>query len=577
MTGPRWASLLPRRLTAGWLACAAALAGVSAAAASLGPTSLLTQIFYEEQDVPVALAVAALLLALSAVPARWAPRLPARPRPGRVLAATAGLSALAAFAGWFLVMRGYPLSTDEFMAGFDADILREGRLFATVPEAWRDLRYPLQPQFILLARDGASWTSSYLPVNAMALALFDRLGSQALAGAVWTLVTIGAIWSLARRFWPDRPEANIVAVVLLATGAQFLFGAMTPYAMSAHLALNMVWLWLFLRDTRLSHMGAVAVAFAACGLHQVVFHPLFAAPFLLELLIARRWGRAAFYAFAYAVIGLFWISYWNVVMPISVGQDTGSGLEVWIAKARDVADNFNATAFGLMAKNLLRFLTWQNPLLPVLALAAAVPAWRLGAPFRPMVLGLIGMIAVVFAIMPYQGHGWGYRYLHGYLGTLALLATLGWVRAADAMTPERRRAAGVAFAAFAVLSAAVLLPWRAVQARGFIRPWAEAEAAIERAEDVEVVIVDAAGMFFAADLVRNDPWLTNAPKAMDLVVMREAHIRAVCARYSVAVFDKESGSGLRPVVYPRRNLERLAENRRLMRELGCGDRRVMVP
>jgi hypothetical protein len=39
--------------------------------------------------------------------------------------------------------------------------------------------------------------------------------------------------------------------------------SMTPYAMSAHLALNLVWLWLFLRNTAASHAGAIAVGFLA--------------------------------------------------------------------------------------------------------------------------------------------------------------------------------------------------------------------------------------------------------------------------------------------------------------------------
>jgi hypothetical protein len=574
-------TLWPANLTMAWFGCILAVVLLSVVATFFDAAPGIADVFMKEQDLAVAVATAIVLLMLRSIPASWAPvdrlaALGARLTPRPVVVTAAAFAAVVGVAGWFLVMRGYPLSTDEFMAGFDAGIFRMGRLFATVPAEWGALRFPIQPQFVLLAQDGASWSSSYLPVNAMALALFDRLGSQALAGAFWALVTVAAVWSLARRFWPERPAAHIVAVVLLVTGAQFLFGGMTRYAMSAHLALNMVWLWLFLRNTRLSHMGAVVVAFAACGLHQVVFHPLFAGPFLLELLLARRWGRAAFYALAYAFIGLFWISYWNMVMPIAAGQATGTGLEVWIVKAKDALDNFNATSMGMMAKNLLRFLTWQNPLLPALAVVAAIPAWKLGNPFRPMVLGLIGMLAVVFAIMPYQGHGWGYRYLHGYLGTMALLAALGWMRASDAMTPERRRAAGVGFAVVAAFCVLVLLPWRAVQAGGFIRPWVEAERAIQGAKDVDVVIVDATGMWFAADLVRNDPWLTNAPKVMDLVVMREAHIRAVCSRYSVAVFDRASGSDLRPVTYPRRNLVRLAENRRLMRELGCGNRRVVV-
>jgi hypothetical protein len=33
----------------------------------------------------------------------------------------------------------------------------------------------------------------------------------------------------------------------------------------------------------------------------------------------------------------------------------------------------------------------------------------------------------MFILLPYQGHGWGYRYLHGLIGSLSLLAGYGWI------------------------------------------------------------------------------------------------------------------------------------------------------
>ena len=82
----------------------------------------------------------------------------------------------------------------------------------------------------------------------------------------------------------------MISVILLASSAQFLIAAMTPYAVTTHLCLNLVWLWLFLRDRWWGHLAAVLVAFVASGLHQVAFHPLFAAPFVFSLLFTRRWS-----------------------------------------------------------------------------------------------------------------------------------------------------------------------------------------------------------------------------------------------------------------------------------------------
>ena len=38
----------------------------------------------------------------------------------------------------------------------------------------------------------------------------------------------------------------------------------------------------------IGHAGAIAVGAVACGLHQIVFHPLFVAPFILHLWFHKR-------------------------------------------------------------------------------------------------------------------------------------------------------------------------------------------------------------------------------------------------------------------------------------------------
>src|SRR5262249_54981748 len=149
-----------------------------------------------------------------------------------------------------------------------------GQLFAPVPSEWRpDLR-ALQTDFLFKPSGNTAWTAGYLPVNAALLALASRVGAQSLLGPLWAAITVIATCGVGPRLWPDRPDRALVATVLLSTSAHFLFTAMTTYAMSAHLALDMVWLWLFLRPGRLTALGAVAVGFLATGLHQVVFHPL---------------------------------------------------------------------------------------------------------------------------------------------------------------------------------------------------------------------------------------------------------------------------------------------------------------
>src|SRR5262249_8834667 len=124
-------------------------------------------------------------------------------------------------------------------------------------------------------------------------------------------------WAVARRLWPERPSLALMAAALLGTSSQLIVTGMTAYAMPAHLALNLAWLWLFLRGGRLGHAGALIVGFFTCGIHQVVFHPVFAAPFILQLWLDRRWALAALYTAAYGAFGLFWIEYYPIALAVS--------------------------------------------------------------------------------------------------------------------------------------------------------------------------------------------------------------------------------------------------------------------
>src|SRR6185503_4596412 len=90
--------------------------------------------------------------------------------------------------------------------------------------------------------------------------------------------------------------------------------------MSAHLAFNLLWLWCFLRGDRRGDCGALVFGFVATGLHQLLFHPLFVAPFIARLWFSGERWRALVYMAAYSMIGLFWVSYWQIVLA---GSGTG--------------------------------------------------------------------------------------------------------------------------------------------------------------------------------------------------------------------------------------------------------------
>ena len=532
---------------------------------------LLSNYFAYTQDLIAAPAIILFLLAMACV--RRAPRLPRVGSRGTILCVSAmAIVGVAAFAGAHFLFGGFPLSRDEYMADFDARILAGGAPFAWVSAPWRSMLAALQPDFLFRTADGAFWSSAYLPGNAAIRALFDQLGIRSMASPALAAAVAGLVYAVARKLEPDDPGFAAVALLLFATSAQFLLTAMTPYAMTAHLALNLAWLWLALHDRRWSIALAVGVSFLACGLHQVLFHPLFVAPFLPWLWLTGRRHAAMFYAAAIACFALFWFSYWSVAVAAAapgsaLGGVAGAPL---VDRVEDLVGNaMRSLTFVLAGDNLLRLLTWQNPLLWVLV-AAGLLCWRrLPSVAWSLLGGIVLTTGAMLVLMPYQGHGWGYRYLHGLLGSFALLAAYGWKAIAASGEGDRQRLHGW-LAASVVFSLAILLPLRAYQAAAFVRPYRDADAALSRIP-TDVLIIESAGRWYATDLVRNDPHLTNRPLRLLAAKLTRRDAAAVCRHYRVRVIGPSSPelSGLRLVAF---RGERAAGERRLraLAGLGCG-------
>jgi len=571
-----------------WLGVSVFLVGLAALDTLFEIDELATYVSYRIEDLPILLVLGFAACVLIAAPglahgiadglqgaARvidpiliWVARRP----PWALAMLMAAACTLAAICGTYLVFQGYAFSIDEFMATFDAEIFRHGTPIALIPSRWRAYAPALQPLFILPTLGGTRWVSTYLPVNAAFLALGKLAGAETLVSAMWAGTSVIAVFAVARRLWPDRPGRALIAAGLLATSSQFLITAMTEFAMPAHLALNLVWLWLFLRGGKIGNAGAIAVAFLACGLHQLIFHPLFAAPFILQLWLDRRWRTGALYTGAYAAIGLFWAFYWSFALHWVGGASQSAsavGGSYFASRAIAVVTAFDPMTFGLMAKNLIRLMTWQNLLTVPLALPVAGAALRAKGNLRALLLGLILTIVAMFVLMPFQGYGWGYRYLHGFLGSLCLLAAWGWSRLTDDLTASEGRVARAGFVAAAIVALLVLGPIRAWQAHSWVRPYAAASAAISHAR-TQLVFVDRTGIGYGRHLVRNDPYLRNWPKVMSLDVLDEAGVRDLCSRYSVSIFDQTDATRFGvPTIYEPQTKQAKAM-RILMTRISCG-------
>lgn len=492
----------------------------------------------------------------------------------RATAAAAAVAVLAAaIAGYYVAFHGYAATLDENLANFDAAIFRAGHLMGPVPQGWRPFATALMPRFVMDVPDGAAYISTYLPVNAMLRAVVGLLIDPAWTSPLLAGGAVILVFAIGRRLWPAHPAAAAVSAVVLASSSQLVVTAMTSYAMTAHLALNLLWLWLFLRDDRIGHAGALGTGFFAAGIHQLAFHPLFVAPFVLRLWEARRWRLALYYTLGYALICLFWMDYWQLLLDwehLRAPWHAGAGVTFFALRALAGLGHLGWGSFGLMLLNLLRLAAWQNPLLLPLA-CVGCGAWRKQQGIaRELAAGIIYTTLVMLVIMPDQGPGWGYRYLHGCLGSLALLAGYGWIALSERANRDET-AVLHSVLAVAVAAAVVLLPVHAEQAHEYVMPFVRAHEAIMRAP-TDLVIADKTGLLDIETLIRNDPRLLNRPKVLDLSDLTSADLAYLCRHYSISLFDATQALplGIPTADEHRADFPALRRGRAALARLKCG-------
>ncbi len=517
----------------------------------------LAVLLFLDQDLP-ALLGALLLLALCAPFAEGkGPRLP--PPTARVIVPLIVLLGIAAWAGHYALFQDYAVSRDEEVARFAAAYMREGMFARPIPVQWEPYRRAIMPEFFSPFGAADYWTAAYLPVNSAIQALFWQLGDPNLAGPVLLVAGLFALWRVARHLMPDRPDAIWVTMLLGCTSSQLWVTAMTPYAMTGHFALNMIWLALVLRGGWLGHGSAGLVALLAAGLHQWHFPPLFIAPFILWMLLARRWAVAAFHLLTLVAIVVVWAKLWPGFLLHALGAPAD------VRPSAGVADKVGSLFQRLGDRwqplvNLSRYAAWNNILMVPLA-ALGIAAMKLRRALRgqeialPLALGCLAGCVLALA----QGYGWGFRYAHGFIGPFCLLAGLGWARfrPAGALRPL------VLGVAITLLSSAFLV-WRTY---AFVAPYAASHRLIDSSE-ADIVLVDPRGGLYVTDLVRGRNGVPGRPMVMNLSMLTLEQVDKLCESYVVQLFDRAE---FRPLGVPLAswNLPRMDALRTHMKDVGC--------
>lgn len=421
-----------------------------------------------------------------------------------VAALTVGLTVLC-YAGHYLVLQGYDLTRDEQMVTFDAWIFSHGRLVWPISKEWHREAATLNLMFMLPVEQPVAWVSGYLPGNAALHALIGKVADPAWTAPLLTGLSMPLLWSIGRKLWPNDREAQTLPLILFALSGQVLLNGMTTYAMAAHLVFNLAWLRLFLADQRRADLLALALGFFATGLHQPIFHPMFVGPFLLLVLIDRRWGRLALFGLGYLAIGLFWLSWPGQIQALVSGPvagTTANGTDYLTRLLEALAANSHNLT--LMSANLLRFFTWQHAaLLPLLC--SAWPAIRRGGIPAALALGLALPVVIIAMILPWQGNGFGYRYIHPALGNAFLLSGFAWRE----LTPLRRSLRPV-LAVSSVATLLALFPQWLTLSYARYAPFARASQTIDASGADYAVLQMSNGVSYGS-VVFNRPDLGNRP------------------------------------------------------------------
>ncbi|MEM1179016.1 MAG: hypothetical protein AAGM22_11775 [Acidobacteriota bacterium] len=432
----------------------------------------------------------------------------------------AGAAFLVTALGTSLVFLDFPLSMDEYNMEFQAEIFSRGQLSAEVPEPWRPYADALSPSFVDYNADTRRWASSYLPIyaalRAAVLTVHPKLPLNPLLAAVSVLL----IAAVARRLWPDRRGAEWVAVALLVTSSHFLVTSMTFYPLTGHLAFNLLWLWLYLRDDRLGWALVPLVGALAMGLHQFVNHAIFAAPFLLRVVLDRRWSLAAWLAGTYTASLSVWFAWMQTQRADSIGDIASKawglpGHEQWLFQGLSWTQAF----------------TWQMPFAVVLTVLGLLRFPNLPTPVKDAALSVLITGAFFLTFRYDQGHGWGYRYLFPALGCLVLLMTAGALELFDRLGAGRGRALLATGFATSLL---VLLPIRLLQVHALVLPFAAASDYLAKAP-TDAVFLDGNSVWYGRDLVRNDPFFERGPVIIDTSDTRGVELHAIQREHKVVL------------------------------------------
>jgi len=324
------------------------------------------------------------------------------------------------------VYQAFPLAMDEYVPLLQARIFAQGSLTTNYPLELLDrMVIPgFQGYFILVNHETGQAASAYWPGLALLMTPFALFEMEWLLNPLLAAIGLWLIGDLASQA-SGKTQARGWAILAALACPQYTINAMSYYAMTGLLTLNLLYLWLLLKCSWRGTLLAGLVGSFALIMHNPIPHILFAIPCIIWLLSNRsHYAQLAPLVLGYfplvLLLGLGWL-----LLTHSLGLNYGyepdkniGFLEVWRQKIQEIFVWPDTRIIRIRIYSLCKTIIWATPGL-LLVLFFSKPSSLI----QRLLLSCLILSFAFYLFIPYdQGHGWGYRYIHSAWGLIAISA-----------------------------------------------------------------------------------------------------------------------------------------------------------
>lgn len=432
----------------------------------------------------------------------------------------AGALFISLCAAMLTVVQNHPLAGDEALAVFQSKAFAAGRLTGQFPT---DMFFQLIPghyqeKWLVASASTGAVASVYWPGFALLLVPFTLIGAPWACNPLLASLSLVLIAKVATRLTRST-EAGGWAMLFALGSPAFTGMALSYFSMTAHLLLNVLFVWLVLEpNVRRLTLAGVVGSFAMVQSNPVP-HILFALPWIAWLARGPDMRRnllalAAGYAPLSLLLGLGWwvflrelqgksfvVPYASDANPLHRAANLLWYLHLQFRGIFGLPDGL--TLSSRIAEQV-KLWTWAVPGLPLLALAG----WWLSR--RRVEVSLLGL-SLLSTLLGYllvnfgQGWGWGARYVHSAWGALPVLASIAMVSIGGTDEGAKLRAY---VARVAVLSLVLGTALRFAQIGQFMDEHLAVRPPFEKGVR-QIVFVTHDWDYYTQDFVQNDPFLRD--------------------------------------------------------------------